>query len=730
MAESKYAPAYADLSGSAADALPDSLGKSLQDLNVTLSLASVDIRLLTQEQIKLREQLVSQHSLSKVVAATPAANSEPKSKLKAEIEQRQPPKKLQSAMANETALAELNQVLHLNKTSLQALSEKNLEIASEKRIAPSGATGADLLQVQLAAARSGIGDGLKGEQRTDELQGFASDAATNASAFKIDVKDAGEMLASWRTSLKLNRLQGQDLADATNYLGNSGLNVKAADIGSVVQSSGEDAKAAGLKPEHIAALAAAFLNSGAGKADAGAALKTLASVLGKGESASSAQRGAWAEIGLNPESLARGLSDDAPETIKLVLEQLKQQPDGKQASLTKTLFGDNAAILDLLKKPQDVQTAFKLVADKTRYATSVRGAGAGSATETAEAYGNTSQGRWNALDASLNRLSTAVGNALAPVTDGMAVALTALANGVSAAAETFPALAAGLVLFGAAAMPFVGGALKSGVTSVLDAVTSRLLRLATARLPPGIRDAIIDDDGDDTRNKKRSGRAKKSKPPSRNVQPRTTAVRSSLGARLRSAATKVMPAIKGAASNVVPMIKNAGSKVTPLLARAAPLARFAVPLTVAHAAYKGLKGWREGDNQAVAGATGELAGTAIGAVVGSLFLPGIGTAIGGVVGGAIGSFLGEKLADPPADKLAPPGDVAKNLVNAPNQNQSQQVTFSPLIQVTCPAPDTAEQIRTIIGQQLSGQFHGQFLPLLTNNALATRRDAALTDGVA
>jgi hypothetical protein len=74
--------------------------------------------------------------------------------------------------------------------------------------------------------------------------------------------------------------------------------------------------------------------------------------------------------------------------------------------------------------------------------------------------------------------------------------------------------------------------------------------------------------------------------------------------------------------------------------------------------------------------------------------------------------------------------VAKNLVNAPSQSQNQQVTFSPLIQVTCPAPDTAEQIRTIIGQQLSGQFHGQFLPLLTNNPLATRRDAALTDGVA
>lgn len=49
MAESKYALTYAGESGNATDgfSLPDNLGKPLQDLNVTLALASVDIRLLT-----------------------------------------------------------------------------------------------------------------------------------------------------------------------------------------------------------------------------------------------------------------------------------------------------------------------------------------------------------------------------------------------------------------------------------------------------------------------------------------------------------------------------------------------------------------------------------------------------------------------------------------------------------------------------------------------------------
>jgi TP901 family phage tail tape measure protein len=387
MAESKYALTYAGESGNAAGglSLPDNLGKPLQDLNVTLALASVDIRLLTQEQVKLRELLVSQQSLFKAGAAAPAT-SEPRSKLNAEIEQRPPPKITQSAMANEAVLVELNQVLHLSNESLQALSETNLEIASDKRVAPSGSTGADLLQVQLAALRSGISDGLKGEQKKEALQDFSRDAAINASAFKIDVKAAGEMLAGWRTALKLDRVQSQDLADATSYLGNSGLNVKTADIGSVVQSAGEGAKAAGMTPEQVAALAAAFLNSGANKTDAAAALKSFTTVLGKGQSASSAQRSAWAEMGLNPESLARGMSEDSPQTIKLVLEELRKQPEEKQASLTKTLFGNNDAILELLKKPEDAQTAFKLVSDKSLYATSKRGEDAGSAAQTAEAY--------------------------------------------------------------------------------------------------------------------------------------------------------------------------------------------------------------------------------------------------------------------------------------------------------------------------------------------------------
>ena len=170
MAENRYALTYAGESSNATGGLtlPDNLGKPLQDLNLTLALASVDIRLLTQEQIKLRELVVSQQSLFKAGAAAPAT-SEPKSKLNAEIEQRPPPILMQPAMVNETALVELNQLLKMSNDQLQTHSQSTLELASEKQVAASGATNADLLQVQVAGARSGIADGAKGDQRANEL---------------------------------------------------------------------------------------------------------------------------------------------------------------------------------------------------------------------------------------------------------------------------------------------------------------------------------------------------------------------------------------------------------------------------------------------------------------------------------------------------------------------------------------------------------------------------------
>lgn len=717
MADSKYS-----LSGAASIELPQ-LGSASETsgLNLALTTASLDIRLLVSEQVKLRETLAllnialsSQQSLLKANASVPAASGEPKSKLKSEIDQRAPPDLLKSAMATELAMVELNQVLKLDNVQLQKLSEANQKMATDKQVAPSGATAVQLTQVELAAAKAGIGDGLDPAKKQDELLNFTRDSAVTASAFNLDVKAASEMLMGWRTSMKLDRGQSLSLADATNHLGNSGLNVKAADIGSVVQQSGEAGIASGLTPEQVAALAAAFLNSGVDKAGAGVALKSFTTGLAKGDAASPEHRRAWTELDakFNPTMVADGLRTDPLGTISQVLEALKNKPAQEQQSLTKTLFGDNAGILELLKKPEDAQKALLLVSERTKDGALPKFTG--SVAQSAEALGETSQGRWNALDASKNRMFAAGGNALAPLTDGLMVSLGALADGLSGVAEAQPKATAGLLVLAGAIALARGAEIKVAMASAITAAATKLLALAGARPIPEAGDLTVDAEELGRKGKKQSrgARAKKGTAPGKAaIKPLPKSApklpRMSTSSRLLGAASM-------------------GSAVTKRVA----------PLMLLSAGYDAVKGLQAGDTTAVGGALGSAggglagtyAGAAAGAMIGSV-VPILGTAVGGVIGGLLGGmagswggeWLGEKLAKP-ADKLAAPDQVSKDLTNT--QTASQQNAMTANIYINGQDQASASQLANLVVQQITGQFGLLTMP----NSLAMRSDAALTDG--
>lgn len=729
MAESKYAPTYADLTGNTADTLPANLAGPLQDLNLTLSLASVDIRLLTEEQIKLRELLVSQQALFKVVAAAPAANSEPKSKLKAEVEQRSPANIMQPAMAKQVSLVELNRVVKLDKDHLEALSQETLRMASEKQVAPSGATGVDLLQVQLAAARSGVGEGLDPELKIAALTDFARDAAINASAFGVDVKTAGEMMLAWQSAMNLDRGKSQSLADATNYLGHSTLDAKSVDIGSVVQSAGEKAVAGGLTPEQVAALAAAFLNSGVDKSAAGAGLNSLMTLLAKADTATQEQRTAWDSLGngLGSEAVATGMKTDVSATIIKVVEALKGKTPEEKESLTKTLFGGNDAILKLLKKPEDVSKAFGLLTVQNPQAPSKLDY-AGSVGKDAEQLGGTSQGRFNALDASGSRLSAAVGGALTNAFDDVVVSLDAVASGMAGFAEEQPRATAALLMLGGVIALSRGAQIKVATTSIIRGAATKLLKTAGAGPLIDVLDQSVEA-GD-------TGKPDKSDKPQKNGTP---------GKRRKSANPKApvkrVSVAPRASAQPRPTLK---SRFTDANALAKGFSKSNALLTLATATPDVIKGVVEGDNKLVGGALGSaggsLAGGYAGAVTGAMigsFFPIIGTAIGGVVGGIVGStmgsmggsWLGEKLA-PESDKLAPPAEVAKDLSNASAQTQNPNYTYSPTVQISGSDALNAEKIGDVVSQVMRSHFDTGFMAAVGTNALATRRDAALTDGVA
>ncbi|MBV4476154.1 phage tail tape measure protein [Pseudomonas botevensis] len=816
MAETKYGLMLSTMSGSAGFSDTglvgglsgaDVLAKPLAELALTLVTTSQDIRLLIKEQVKLREVLASQQSLFRPGAPVPASVaapvSEPKSKLTAEVEQRPPPGYLQSRMALDSAMSQLRQIPGLG-SDLNAMSVANLQMATDKRVAKSGATAVDLAQVEYSAARSGIGAGLKGKDQQQALLDFARDAAINASAFGIGLKASAEMLTGWRTSLKLDRNQGQHLADATYLLGNSGLKATAADIGSVVQQSGESAKAAGIAPEQTAALSAALLNADMDKSGAGATVKNISGALAKGTNGSTAEQSAWKSLGLEPGKL----TENVPDNLVKALEALKQQPVERQSALIKTLFNGDEGVRKLLDKPDDLKKAFSLVGvgKLEGSSTPVPGESArrnlkslasgdgggrqwlekaedpqkplsllkpsaamdpltpaysGSIDRAANTAANDPQRSWNVLDASINRLITA----LMPDPTGAVDSLAGAVNGMADMAESNPKTSAGLAVAAAGLMAIVTAVLGKA----FDNFAGRLVKSAAAKLPRGLGKWITEDDPpksdagttpeDPTPAKpsrKTSGQKPSSEQKGTRLKPRWVDIKS--GSRRRRArlprsdradVVAQSPVVSEPFEWPATMTAFAGSSrvssppAAPLsgsVAKAgALLAKKAPPLRLLSAGYEMVTGVMQGDTRSVvssgASLAGSSAGAAIGAALGTLILPGVGTMIGGwlgsMAGGEIGASLGDKLGNQ-VDRLSSPAQVSKDLIatSSPtpvsSQANSQPVTFNSTIQIQGQDLASAQALANLVVQTTMAQL-GQVMP---TNALATRRDAALTDGVA
>ncbi|XHF32231.1 phage tail tape measure protein [Pseudomonas chlororaphis] len=823
MADTSFSLMYAAQTAGAGSGLSaggsatDSLIKPLSELKEALLTASLDIRSLVREQIKLGAVVLGLNTALAsfkvpVVTAAPAAGGESKSKLKAEIEQRSPPAYLQSDMALATAMAQLKQVQGLSG-DLDRLSKANLKLATDKRVAGSGATVVDLVQVEVAAGRSGIGAGLKGADKEQVLLDFAQDAAVNASAFGISLKSAGEMLSAWQVSMKLDRTQGQLLADATQHLGNSGLNATAADIGSVVQQSGESAVAAGILPEQLAALSAALLNADVDKAGAGAAVKSISAALGKGTQGSAAEQSAWKALGLDPGKL----TENVPDNLVKALAALKQQPAEQQAALIKTLFSGDDGVRKLLAKPEDLQKAFSLVAPAKLEGTSTlvssqaaqsslaspfKGEGgvrqwmgkpgeaqtplsllkpndplipaySGAIERSAEPAGKDPQRSWNAFDASLNRLITA----LAPDATGTLDSLTNMTNGVADMAEAHPKTSTALAVAGAGLSAIVVAVMAKAFGNFTD----KLLKGVASKLPFGLGGLIADIE--DPKAKKTSAGDSAGhdccccKPlgggTGGKLKPRQSSIRARVGREKIGRVTPRAPRIRAPSAPLAPptrpvfplmsgtpipgtMTAFAGSSAV----RSAPaarlsgsyaragrlLARRAPPLRLLSAGYEMVTGVMKGDKRAVvssgASLAGSSAGAAVGAALGTLILPGVGTMVGGwlgsMAGGAIGDSLGDKLGKQ-VDRLGSPAQVSKDLIatsatstipaalaTTATTAASQPVTFNSTIHINGQDQGSAQALANLVVQTTMSQL-GQIMP---TNPLATRRDAALTDGVA
>ncbi|WP_395608930.1 phage tail tape measure protein [Pseudomonas sp. B22129] len=685
-------------------------------LGLALVNTSVEINHLAAGQARLVETLeLFNASLLKLMDARQADAGEGAGQAKTAT----PAGKPKPSQALDAAMTDLDQVLKFVGGQRKQLREANLAMASEPMVAASGASAVDLSRVEYVAARSGVGSehkdasgNIDGVARQQDLTQFARDAAIVATAFKIDVKNAGEMMGGWRETMKLDRTKTHDLADATNVLGTSvSLKAEAADIGAIVQRQGAAATAAGMTPEQAAALSAALLSAGNNKSAAGAGLEKISSVLAKGDGASEGQRNAWAALKLDPALLATGMKQDAPQTLLTVLEALKAQPAQKQAALAAQLFDGNQSILSLVPTIDTVKQAFSLVADKSVYATSALGE-QGSVLRSAAVRADSTQAHQQAYEASTTRLGSAKDVALAPIVDTSLTAMTALVNGVGWLAEALPKATVAVALAGAVLAPVFSGVFSG----LLGAVKDKVFEKAAGK---------ILGDGDTTSGKPGSTvgkeKPKGSETPVGNrraeTAPRSTrtskAVRNgSLGIVLAGAGVDL---VQGA------MNGNLGKAVG----------------TTVGSVGGGIAGGLAGEFAGMA--AGRLLGTLAGAAIGSV-VPGAGTVLGGVmggvaggaigkvVGGALGTFAGsdigtwlsEKLMGS-SDRLPSPDETSKNLNNA--QADNRQINFAPQITINAPEQAGYQELAALVVQQIEAQF----TPLSMDSLLGTRRDSALTD---
>lgn len=273
-------------------------------------------------------------------------------------------------------------------------------------------------------------------QQTGE-KSYLYDTARLAAAWDIDAKSAADYMAKWETAFGKTHNQIIDIADSINYLGGH-MATTAAEIASVVNTSGGVGQTAGVDLHTTSALAATMLAMGVNDGKAGTSLNRVFTNITLGNSATDAQTGAWNRLGFDPVQIAKDMQstgpngeDGAASTLYKVFEAISKQDKYQQTATIKTLFGQWAieGVSKIVGNLPAFQNALLMAGDTSAYSGSmekellVR-------LDTSEAV---SQMASNATD----RLLINVGNQFLPAKKELTAMWIDIANGIT---ESLPDL--------------------------------------------------------------------------------------------------------------------------------------------------------------------------------------------------------------------------------------------------------------------------------------------------
>lgn len=363
---------------------------------------------------------------------------------------------LRPAMSFESAMADVAKVSGFDDAGLDAYGKRLRKLAvSEIPLAVD-----ELAALSAAAAQSGIEDA--------DLFDFTRMTARAAVAWEMTGAAAGESLAKIKTQLGLTTAQTAAYADAINHMSDNTAS-SSRDLVDYTRRVAAQGAFFGYAKEETLAFGAALIAAGAPAEVAATSFRNMGRALTRGASATKAQRGAWLQLGMDAEEVAKSMQEDAVGTTLKVMEALGNLPEHMQASVMSDLFGDEArALAPLLKDTDQLRRALAMVANETDYA--------GSVTREFERRAMTAEYRVQRFKSQLNDIGLTIGGALIPALNDLTEILGPIIIKISDLASEYPDLTRAIVATTAgfvalrvatAALTFAGLLGKGGALSMV-----------------------------------------------------------------------------------------------------------------------------------------------------------------------------------------------------------------------------------------------------------------------
>jgi hypothetical protein len=424
---------------------------------------------------------------------------------------------------------------------------------------------------------------------------------------------------------------------------------------------------AGLNEFEAAALAGSLFSVEGSEEVSSTALKNITGALTKGFAATGSQKEAYAMLGLDANSIATGMQENATGTLLEVFKAIEDADDVDRGAIISQLFGEEVKgavgkLVNTMHGEQGLINTLERASSGSKAASAWQGE--------LDKRRKSSQYLLDQSTSSLDRLVTAFGNGFIPIIEVAAPMVTTVANALASGLETYPEVATGIMavtggvialktamigwklgknLLGAG-KDFLGEkkltSSLSGTKNAADRASSSIDRLN--RKLGGLGDGA----GAGGYSGRRSGKSGRVASAGRRLGRNKWARR--LGFLTGATALTMAPSAAMAADTLTmggDLIDGVGglAGLAPkagMLSKAGSFAgKLVRPLSVVAGSIGLVDAIKNGDAADVGSAagdvTGGLGGAMAGAALGSMILPGIGTAIGGMIGGIGGGALGE-----------------------------------------------------------------------------------------